>query len=131
MQPELIAPKTRDEIGALRRECGVWLREKREAAGLSQRELANKVGFEYYTFISQIEGGRGRVPPERYEIYAIALELDPRDFVMTMMRYNDPISYEILFGERVYPQKKTSKAEPMSMDDLARRLSLIESKLSL
>jgi len=46
----------------LRREAGIWLKELREARGLSQRDLANLVGVEYYTFISQIESGRGRIP---------------------------------------------------------------------
>lgn len=39
------------DIAELRKEAGLWLRGKREAVGLSQRELAIKVGFEYYTFI--------------------------------------------------------------------------------
>ncbi len=39
-----ISPKSRDDLGALRRECGQWLKDKREAAGLSQREIAAKVG---------------------------------------------------------------------------------------
>jgi ribosome-binding protein aMBF1 (putative translation factor) len=45
----------------LRREGGKWLKEKREQANLSQRQLAAKVGAEYYTLISQLETGRGRV----------------------------------------------------------------------
>ena len=51
----------------LRREGGRWLKHCREAAGLSQRELAQLVGAEYYTFISQLETGRGRIPPDRVE----------------------------------------------------------------
>jgi hypothetical protein len=38
----------------LRRQAGRWLRELREARGLSQRRLADRVGAEYYTFISQL-----------------------------------------------------------------------------
>ncbi|HBT68115.1 MAG TPA: XRE family transcriptional regulator, partial [Agrobacterium sp.] len=45
--------QNKDEAAALRREAGLWLKEKREALGMSQRELAVKVGIEYYTFISQ------------------------------------------------------------------------------
>ncbi len=72
--------QSRDEAAALRREAGQWLKERREAAGLSQRDLSAKVGIEYYTFISQIEAGRGRVPAERYEAYANALGINPREF---------------------------------------------------
>jgi len=41
--------KTSDEGVELRRVLGCWLKELREARGLSQRELAEKVGVEYYT----------------------------------------------------------------------------------
>ena len=51
------------EAAALRREAGKWLKRLRESQGLSQRELARRVSIEYYTFISQIESGRGRIPP--------------------------------------------------------------------
>ncbi len=62
------------EIQMLRQQAGRWLRALRERAGMSQRELAKAVGFEYYTFISQLEGGRGRLPPAQYLAFAEALE---------------------------------------------------------
>ena len=49
----------------LRHEGGRWLKGRREQLGLSQRQLAQRVGVEYYTFISQLETGRGRIPPDR------------------------------------------------------------------
>jgi transcriptional regulator with XRE-family HTH domain len=81
----------------LRREAGRWLRELREAQGLSQRNLADRVDAEYYTFVSQLEAGRGRIPPDRYLGWAKALGVDPRVFVRTLMRYYDPVTYGILF----------------------------------
>ena len=45
---------------------GLWLKELREAAGLSQRELADRLSLDYYTFISQLEHGRARIPVHRY-----------------------------------------------------------------
>ena len=51
------------QVHELRREAGLWLRELRERRGLSQRQLASHLGAEYYTFISQLETGRGRIPP--------------------------------------------------------------------
>ena len=50
------------QVHELRREAGVWLKELRERRGMSQRQLASKLGAEYYTFISQLETGRGRIP---------------------------------------------------------------------
>jgi transcriptional regulator with XRE-family HTH domain len=86
------------EVQDLRREGGRWLKELRERAGLSQRDLATRVGAEYYTFISQLETGRGRVPPDRYLQWANALGIDAKDFVHDLMRYYDPLTYDILFG---------------------------------
>jgi len=83
----------------LRQQAGRWLRELREARGLSQRGLADRVCAEYYTFISQLESGRGRIPPDRYTAWATALEFDPRIFVQTLMRYYDPVTYEIIFSD--------------------------------
>ena len=88
-------------VQALRRQAGQRLKELREARGLSQRQLAKLVDVEYYTFISQIEAGRGRIPPERYVVWARALDLDPRHFVRELMRFYDPITYGILFGDEV------------------------------
>ena len=82
----------------LRSKAGSWLRELREKRGLSQRELAQKVGAEYYTFISQLEHGRGRIPPDRYLVWAHALGVDPREFVQGLMSYYDPVTYNIIFG---------------------------------
>jgi transcriptional regulator with XRE-family HTH domain len=83
----------------LRREAGRWLRDRREAQGLSQRQLAEKVGTDYYTFISQLETGRGRIPPDKYRIWAEALGLNPREFVFALLPFYDPVTYEILFSE--------------------------------
>lgn len=93
-------PQKRDsDAQELRREAGQWLKERREAIGLSQRQVAEKVGAEYYTFISQLETGRGRIPPARYVDWANALEIEPREFVYKLMRYYDPITFSILFDE--------------------------------
>ena len=85
------------EIQMLRQQAGRWLRALRERAGMSQRELAKAVGFEYYTFISQLEGGRGRLPPAQYLAFAEALDIPLHDFVKTLMRYYDPSTYYALF----------------------------------
>ena len=82
----------------LRKEAGRWLRQLREARGLSQRDLATMVGTEYYTFISQLETGRGRIPPDKYIVWAQALGIEPREFVLHLMRYYDPVTYDIVFG---------------------------------
>lgn len=119
----------RDEAAALRREAGQWLKERREAAGLSQRDLSKKVGIEYYTFISQIEAGRGRVPAERYEAYAKALGINTRDFTKTMLRYNDTVVYNLLFGAEAEQENGANEAGSASLKELEKRLMLLESHL--
>jgi transcriptional regulator with XRE-family HTH domain len=86
------------EAQRLRQEAGQWLRDLRKARNLSQRDLARLVHVEYYTFISQIEAGKGRIPPDRYTVWAEALGVAPREFVKTILRYYDPVTYEILFS---------------------------------
>ncbi|WP_274626596.1 helix-turn-helix domain-containing protein [Arvimicrobium flavum] len=88
----------------LRREGGAWLKNLRENVGLTQRAFSVTVGTDYYTFISQIENGRGRVPPERYKVWAEVLKVDPKEFMQGLMRYYDPYGYEMLFGE--FPQPR-------------------------
>lgn len=85
------------DVQKLRQEAGRWLKSLREDRGLSQRDLAKAVGTDYYTFISQLENGRGRIPPDRYNLWADALGVPPRVFVRTLMRFYDPITYQILF----------------------------------
>lgn len=83
----------------LRQQAGRWLKELRESRGLSQRGLAAQVGAEYYTFISQLEAGRGRIPPDRYKAWAEALGVEPKTFVQTLLRYYDPVTYAIVFED--------------------------------
>lgn len=92
---------TEPETLALRKKAGRWLKQKREERGLSQTQLSNLLGLAYYTFISQLETGRGRIPPERYADWANALGLEPREFVFTLMRYYDPITFALLFPDSV------------------------------
>jgi transcriptional regulator with XRE-family HTH domain len=91
--------RTATDVQDLRRDGGRWLKEQRERAGLSQRQLAERVGADYYTFISQLETGRGRIPPDRYQDWAQALGMPPRLFVREVLRFYDPITHTILFRE--------------------------------
>jgi transcriptional regulator with XRE-family HTH domain len=101
MMPVYTNPQKLPQNGVLelRQQAGRWLKELREARRLSQRGLADKVGAEYYTFISQIEAGRGRIPPDRYEAWAAALGVEPEPFVQTLLRYYDPLTHAIVFGD--------------------------------
>ena len=82
----------------LRKKGGRYLKKLRVSAGLTQRDVAEKTGFKYYTFISQIENGSGRIPPNLYAAYATAVGVEPSEFVTNMLKFYDPYTYKALFG---------------------------------
>ena len=83
----------------LRKDAGRWLQSMRKAAGLSQIDLAHLLGLKYYTFVSQVENGFGRVPSESMEAWARALGVTPSDFARQLLSYYDPQLHRLLFGE--------------------------------
>ena len=98
--PSTRATARRDkETAHLKLQAGSWLKEQRQKAGLSQMDLANKLGFKYYTFISQIENGYGRVPSQSMADWARALGLRPERFARTLLGYYDPALYRVLFKD--------------------------------
>lgn len=96
-----VVQRSADQSKHLRQQAGQWLRSLREDRRLTQRDLAERIGLRYYTFISQIESGQGRIPPEQYEAWANALGLNPQEFVKTLMMYYDPHTYRLLFPGEV------------------------------
>jgi hypothetical protein len=91
------APKKGDAAKTARKAAGRWLSAQREAAGLTQAEVAERVGLRYYTFVSQVEGGYGRVPSEHFEAWAKALSHDPYDFTKVLLSHYDPDVFRLLF----------------------------------
>lgn len=54
-----------------------WLIERRKAAGLSQEELANKMG-EYQSFVARLESGQRRVDVVEFLSLAAILKFDAK-----------------------------------------------------
>jgi transcriptional regulator with XRE-family HTH domain len=115
-----------EDVLKLRQAAGSYIKQLREAARLSQRDLAKVVGLEYYTFVSQIESGRGRVPPAQMPVWAKALNVPPRDFAMNLMRFYDPISYEMIFGQDT---AEPAAAPEQTRDELEARIAKLESRI--
>lgn len=82
----------------MRRRAGAWLRGLRTDAGLTQQQVAKALGYDYYTFISQIETGYGRVPSEDWTTWAAILRVPSSDFAKTMLSFYDPYAYRAIFG---------------------------------
>jgi transcriptional regulator with XRE-family HTH domain len=93
MQVAKTAPQTKQR----RKEAGNWLKELRSRAGLSQIELAQELGLKYYTFISQVENGFGRVPTDSLEAWARALAVEPSAFAQELLSHYEPELHRILF----------------------------------
>jgi transcriptional regulator with XRE-family HTH domain len=80
-----------------RKRAGAWLKELRARAGLSQIQLAEQLGFKYYTFVSQVENGFGRVPTDSLEAWARALGANPSDFAKRLLSFYEPELYRLLY----------------------------------
>jgi transcriptional regulator with XRE-family HTH domain len=94
-------PQKRNSLAvqALRKRGGAWLRSQRENRGLSQSQLARLLGSDHYTFISQLENGRSRIPPDRFRDWADALRIPPAVLGRELLRYYDPEMYDLLFSD--------------------------------
>jgi len=86
------------EARQLRKQAGDWLKLRRADAGLSQADLAAKLGLKYYTFISQVENGFSRVPTELMGAWAGELGLEPAAFARHLLIYYEPELHRLLFG---------------------------------
>jgi transcriptional regulator with XRE-family HTH domain len=93
------SPAKAAQTKRLRQQAGRWLKAAREAAGLTQAELAERVGLRYYTFVSQVESGLGRLPIETQGSWAAALGRDPGEFARTLLAWYEPELHRLLFGE--------------------------------
>jgi transcriptional regulator with XRE-family HTH domain len=98
-----VDPARAAETQRLRRNAGRWLKATREACGFTQAELAARLGLRYYTFVSQVESGVGRVPIETQGAWADALGQERAEFARLLLRHYEPELHKLLFGESPDP----------------------------
>lgn len=63
--------------------------EKREAAGLTQTELAAKLG-EYQSFVARLESGQRRVDVVEFLELAELLGFNPADAIQALSKHGKP-----------------------------------------
>ncbi len=80
----------------MRREFGRVLKTWREARGLTQADVAASLGLKYYSFVSQVENGIGRIPQSLYGPWADALRVEREEFAWTALAALEPSLYELL-----------------------------------
>ena len=89
------------EARILRAYAGDYVKQLRIEAGMTQRDLAEKLDLKHYTFISQLECGQGRLPPNLTVKTAQALGQDVSEFALKMLSFYDPhTNTAITFNER-------------------------------
>jgi transcriptional regulator with XRE-family HTH domain len=90
---------TRADLGK-RVDFGRTLKSLREAAQLTQHDMAKLVGQKYFTMISQIENGRVRVPPDDTELWARVLGVDTQAFAKECVRHYETDDYfKAIYGK--------------------------------
>ena len=89
-----------EQAKVLRKRAGAYLKGLREEAKLTQADIAKRLGLEYYTFISQIETGLTRLPPEHYPAYADTVGVPVNELAKHLLRFYDPLTYAALFPEQ-------------------------------
>ena len=92
--------KQGEQAKVLRKRAGAYLKGLRVDAKLTQADLAKRLGLEYYTFISQIETGLTRLPPEHYPAYAKAVGVELEGLTKDLLKFYDPLTYAALFPEK-------------------------------
>lgn len=105
-------PKT-THTERMRKKGGQYLKALRTKRGLTQRALADRLGLEYYTFISQMEVGHARVPTELYPKMAEVLGVPRAEFARHMLKFYDPVVYNEIFGAGAEDQPTDAEPEPV------------------
>lgn len=79
--------------------AGAWLKARRVAAGISQKDMQKRLAIKNPVFFSVVENGRERMPPQYYQPWAREVGLDAQYVARTILGFYTPFLYEPLFGE--------------------------------
>lgn len=79
---------------------GTMLKDARTKEGYTQKALADALGLEYYTMISQMELGYISIPPTLWVPIADALRMDKAEWVVKCVSEYMPEVYRSLFDHR-------------------------------
>jgi transcriptional regulator with XRE-family HTH domain len=87
------------EARIARANAGEYFQKLRNAKGYTQRDISEILGLKYYTFISQVENGQGRLPPYLWVKAAKALDVNVKEFALCMLHYYDPHAWAAITTE--------------------------------
>lgn len=83
---------------------GAYLKRARMDKGLTQKQLGDTLGIEYYNVISQIELDRMSLPPAHWLNISKALGLDRADFLTRCLNEVTPEIRAALFSDMPDPE---------------------------
>lgn len=105
-----VDPQRLDEMNAKKKkvdsenrwEFGQFLKRCRNSKGYTQPQMAEAVGQNYFTVISQIENGSGKIPTTDIHLWAEALGVPTPDLAKAYVKAYDRPLFEALFtpGDR-------------------------------
>lgn len=85
----------------LRIAAGQYIHGLRKAQNLTQTQLARRLGLEFHTFVSQVETGTRRIPPEEIATWAKALNTDVQTFARILFKFYDPVMHRLVFRKEL------------------------------
>ncbi|WP_371467322.1 helix-turn-helix domain-containing protein [Achromobacter sp. NFACC18-2] len=104
----------------MRKRFGAWLKEAREAAGLTQLDLAATLDYAYPTTVSQIERGASALPTGELARWAEAINVSPKKLADKYLYFIEPFLYMALHGKDPYAVENLPRPEPVLMRRKAR-----------
>lgn len=94
---------------ALRKKAGLYLKQLREEAEMTQLQLSKELGLDYAQMVSHVEIGKARVPPDKIIPWAQAVKRDPREVARELLKFYDPYMWQALFGGTSSASKTTGQ----------------------
>ena len=77
--------------------AGLILKRRREELGLSQRQVADALGYRNYNYISMIETGRSAIPVNKIPAIVIAYNINPA-FGCMLLKANFEETWDMAVG---------------------------------
>ena len=77
--------KKKEQSGRVDSTVGFFIKKRREKLGLSRRELAQKLGYKWPTFISMLENGAAQFPVHKWREYADVLSTPRHQFLRLVL----------------------------------------------
>lgn len=84
-----------------RQRLGMWLKGLRNARQMTQKDVAQHMGWAYYTFVSQLETGYTMLPDGDWTRLAKLYDIPADQFAKKMIAFSKPEVFACLFGRPV------------------------------